>query len=271
MNYIDTQDLNNYSIKAQDGEIGKVSDFYFDEDLFYLRYLVVNTEPFLIRNLVLLSPISFLKINSNKKIVEVSMSKNELENSPKLDSAEVVSRQYEKAYNEYFSWPYYGVSAYGGYGASSGMITPFGIPWGQYEQLGRTPYNNENKKDIIKEAQENNLRSSREIRSYSVTGSDKEFGHIQGFILDPETLSIDFIIIDTINYLPSKNVLLRPEWIKDISWHSKTVTFPFSQELIKSAPAYRKERSMKKSLKYQMNIFREKLRKAILKAKLIKG
>jgi len=67
MNYIDTQDLNNYSIKAQDGEIGKVSDFYFDEDLFYLRYLVVNTEPFLIRNLVLLSPISFLKINSNKK------------------------------------------------------------------------------------------------------------------------------------------------------------------------------------------------------------
>jgi hypothetical protein len=243
MNYIDTQDLNNYSIKAQDGEIGKVSDFYFDEDLFYLRYLVVNTEPFLIRNLVLLSPISFLKINSNKKIVEVSMSKNELENSPKLDSAEVISCQYEKAYNEYFSWPYYGVSAYGGYGgygASSGMITPFGIPWGQYEQLGRTPYNNENKKDIIKEAQENNLRSSREIRSYSVTGSDKEFGHIQGFILDPKTLSIDFIIIDTINYLPSKNVLLRPEWIKDISWHSKTVTFPFSQELIKSAPAYKK-------------------------------
>jgi flavin reductase (DIM6/NTAB) family NADH-FMN oxidoreductase RutF len=235
MNYIDTQDLDKYAIKAQDGEIGNILDFYFDEDLFYLRYFVVNTEPFLLRNLVLVSPISFHKIDSKKKTVEMLLTKKEIEESPTLESVEVISRQYEKAYHDHFSWPYYW-----GPGTSAWGIGPHGILGGYYERVRKNAHNLETKDEIIKEAKENNLRSSKEICTYSVSGSDNEFGHIQGFILNSITLSIDFIIIDTINYLPSKNVLLRPEWIENISWASKTVTFPFSQELIKSAPAYKK-------------------------------
>ena len=236
MNYIDTQDLRKYSIKTKDAEIGHVSDFYFDEDLFYLRYFVVDTEPFLLRNLVLVSPISLYSINQEEEVLEVSVTKEELEESPKLDSVDVISRQYEKAYNDHFSWPYYW-----GYGSSAWAVGPYGVPWRDYDLMAVSTKANEKKQDLIKEAKDNNLRSGKEVCSYAVKGSDgSEFGHIQGYILDPKTLSIDFIIIDTINYFPSKNILLRPEWVEDISWKSKFVKFPFSKEVIKSAPAYSK-------------------------------
>lgn len=264
MSYIDTQNLKDYTIQAKDGDIGHISDFYFDEDLFYLRYLVVDTEPFLLRNLVVISPISFRKINSDEKIVELNITKKELEDSPRIDSVDVISRQYEMAYNDYFSWPYYW-----GYGNSAWAIGPYGITGGYYGQLGRNARSieekiSEQKGNLKKEAKENNLRSSREVRSYSVMGKDnQEFGHIQGFILDPITLSIDFIIIDTINYFPSKNVLLRPEWIEEISWKSKTVKFPFTKELIKSAPPYKKgeidEKLIKTSDEHFKNVYHKDL------------
>ena len=129
--YLDTQHLNKYTIKAQDGELGHISDFLFDEELFYLRYLVVNTEPFLLRNMVLVSPMNFQKIDPNDRTVYLSITKEALENSPSLDSAETISDQYEKAYHDYFSLPYYW-----GQESSAWALGPYGVPWGYFDTLG---------------------------------------------------------------------------------------------------------------------------------------
>lgn len=253
MSYLDTQDLKNYRIQAQDGEIGKINDIYFDEDLFYLRYLVVDTQPFLLRNLVLVSPIGFHKINEDKKNIDIYITKKELENSPPIDCAQTVSRQYEKAYNEYFSWPNYWLA-----GVSAWSIGPYGIPWKHY---GDEKHLDQKGIHLKESAKENSLRSGNEIQTYSIKGLDEEFGHIQSYILDTKTLSIEYFVIDTINYMPSKLVLLRPEWITDISWHEKTVSFPFTKEQIKSAPAYKRNQLSKSILNESDEHFLDHLQK----------
>lgn len=236
MNYIDTQDFKKYSILAEDGKFGSVFDFYFDEDTFLLRYLVVDSEPFLLRNLVLISPIIFRKINLAEKTIELSITKKEIADSPGLDSGEVVSSQYEKTYNDHFSWPYY----WGSYGNSTWAAGPYGINEEYGTQVRKSTDDIEEKNNLIRDAKSNSLRSLREVRSYSIRGSEnEEFGHIQGFILNPDTLSFDFVVIDTVNYLPSKNILLRPEWIENILWQSKVVKIKLSKKLIKSAPSYK--------------------------------
>jgi len=53
-----TQDLEHYSIGATDGDIGQVKDFYFDDDAWVVRYLVVDTGTWLTGRRVLVSPIS---------------------------------------------------------------------------------------------------------------------------------------------------------------------------------------------------------------------
>lgn len=37
------KDLEHYTIGATDGVIGRVKDFYFDDDVWVIRYLVVET------------------------------------------------------------------------------------------------------------------------------------------------------------------------------------------------------------------------------------
>ena len=39
----DMKKLENYKISATDGEIGQVKDFYFDDDKWTVRYLIVET------------------------------------------------------------------------------------------------------------------------------------------------------------------------------------------------------------------------------------
>ena len=52
------KDLEHYAIGATDGDIGRVKDFYFDDDSWVVRYLVVDTGSWLAGRSVLISPIS---------------------------------------------------------------------------------------------------------------------------------------------------------------------------------------------------------------------
>ena len=51
-------DLQGFTLRAMDGEIGKVDQFYFDDETWAIRYLVVNTGSWLAGRLVLISPIA---------------------------------------------------------------------------------------------------------------------------------------------------------------------------------------------------------------------
>ena len=50
------KELTGYKILATDGEIGRVHDFYFDNQNWIMRYLVVDTGTWLPGRRVLLSP-----------------------------------------------------------------------------------------------------------------------------------------------------------------------------------------------------------------------
>ena len=52
------KDLRSYAIRATDGIIGHVDDFYFDDEAWAIRYLVVETGKWLPDRQVLISPIS---------------------------------------------------------------------------------------------------------------------------------------------------------------------------------------------------------------------
>ena len=51
-------DLQGYAIAATDGDIGHVTDFYFDDEAWVIRFLVVDTGSWLSSRKVLISPIA---------------------------------------------------------------------------------------------------------------------------------------------------------------------------------------------------------------------
>ena len=61
------KDLNDYKLGARDGEIGKVKEFYFDDQSWAVRYLIADTGGWLSGRRVLISPYALDPANKNDR------------------------------------------------------------------------------------------------------------------------------------------------------------------------------------------------------------
>jgi len=103
------KELNGYTLHTHDGDIGKVKDFYFDDQFWTVRYLIADTGNWLTGRQVLISPYSLTGVNRVERNISVSLTKDQIKDSPPLDSDKPVSRQFENFYYGYYGWPGYWV------------------------------------------------------------------------------------------------------------------------------------------------------------------
>ena len=82
------------------------------------------------------------------------------------------------------------------------------------------------------------LRSVDEVQGYYIKGTDGDLGHVEEFLIDDQTWSIRYMVIDTKNWLPARKVLIAPEWISSVSWSDALVHVDLTCERIKSSPEY---------------------------------
>jgi len=212
-----------YSIGAKDGDIGSVDDFVFDDKLWTVRYLVADTAKWLPGRRVLISPIALGRVESDANRLPVSLTKEQVKNSPDIDSSHI-SRQHETSYYDYYGWPYYWVG---------------GDVWGAGTFPGNLAV--EKRMEMAAREQPNDetrLRSAKEVMGYYIEASDGDLGHVEDFIIDDETWEIRYMVIDTKNWWPGKKVLLSPEWIDRVSWTDSRVYVDLSRETIKSGPEF---------------------------------
>lgn len=101
------KEINNYLLKAEDGEIGRCRDFLFDDRSWTIRYMVADTGDWRKERKVLVSPISLGEPDWGSKLFPVKLTKKRIEEAPALDEHAPVSRQYETSLAQYYSWPYY--------------------------------------------------------------------------------------------------------------------------------------------------------------------
>ncbi|WP_347552323.1 PRC-barrel domain-containing protein [Pseudalkalibacillus hwajinpoensis] len=217
-----------YSLDTSDGKKGSVKQFYFDDEHWAIRYLVVDTHKWLPGRKVLLSPISIERLNHVKETISVSLTSEEVKNSPDTDTEQPISRKHEMEINRHFSWPYYwvGTGAWGG-----GMYPrPFMAEDMVEEESPLQPSDNE---------EESHLRSTKEVSGYHIQAIDGEIGHVEDFIFDEETWKLRYFVVDTKNWLPGKQVLVSTHWISDIHWQDRTVHVDIPQEAIRNSPEFR--------------------------------
>lgn len=104
-----------FTIGATDGEIGKVTEFYFDDETWTIRYLIVETGSWLFGRKVLISPIALLTPDWENKIFPINLTKEQIKNSPDIDTERPVSRQQELDMYAHYPWgTYWGSGFYAG-------------------------------------------------------------------------------------------------------------------------------------------------------------
>lgn len=220
--------LKGFSIRATDGELGSVEQLYFDDQTWTIRYLTVDTGGWLDGRRVLISPFSITRVNWQGRRVEVSLTKEQVEKSPDIDTKQPVSRQHEAMYLGTFGYPNYwaGPFEWGPSNHPAGFAIP---PIASAEDLALR---------AKQEPKDSHLRSTGGVSGYDIQAIDGEIGHVCGFVLDDETWSIRYIEVATRNWWPGKRVLFSPAWIQRVSWLSSKLYVALLREAIQTGPAY---------------------------------
>ena len=231
---------------AIDGEIGKVEEFYFDDKTWTIRYLIVSTGSWLSERKVLISPEAVNNFQFTQKNFPVNLTKEQIKNSPDIDTERPVSRQQETKLYEYYPWRnYWSKGLWSGGIITSGMQMPPSPSFEEALKKEKTPGNNKDDDDP-------NLRSTSKVTGYDIKATDGEIGEVVDFIVDETTWKIHFMIVDTGNWFPGKKVLISPKWIKEINWAKSSVIVKASVEHVKNSPEYNPDEEISDS--YEANL-----------------
>jgi hypothetical protein len=218
--------LSSYQLGATDGPIGQLNDFYFDDEHWALRYLVVDTGKWLPARKVLISPMAATIVDWRRRLIEVDLSREQVKNAPSIDTDAPVSRQYEARLSEYYGYPYYWVGA----GMWAGAAYP--------AMLAREAAQRHGSGVADDDPETSHLRSANEVRGYHIRARDRDIGHVEDFVLDDETWAIKYLVIDTSNWLGGRLVVISPQWITGISWHFSKVHLDVAADDVRESPEF---------------------------------
>ena len=218
-------ELKNYVLEAIDGEIGRCKDFLFDDAEWIIRYMVADTRKWLPGRKVLISPQSLDIPDWLWKRLPVNLSKQRIKGSPPLETNEPVSRQFESRWTKYYDLPQY----WQGLGELGAIYNPM-VPSAEEQEEARSETN--------KASTEGQLRSVKEVAGYHIQALDGDIGHVEDFFDDERAWTLNYIVVDTRNWLPGRKVLVSPHWASDVSWSKRKVFFDLSIEKIENSPEY---------------------------------
>jgi hypothetical protein len=219
----DLSAMENYAIGATDGVIGRVKDFYFDDEAWVVRYLVVETGAWLSHRKVLISPLS-LGVTGSERVFPARLTQQQVRNSPNIDTDKPVLRQHELDFIGYYGYPAY----WGGASLWGSELSP--------QLLGRD--GGVHTVPLPSQQDDPRLRSVNAVMSYRVLASDGSIGTLAGLLIDESTWAIRFLVVNTGHWWHGYEVLIAPEWIEDINWAEATVTVDLSRDSVRAAPNY---------------------------------
>ena len=224
--------LTGYSIQGADGFVGTVNDFYFDDERWTVRWVVVDIGKWLPGRRVLLSPVWLKAPSAPDRDFVTGLTREQVKNSPDVDTDKPVSRQHEaRLYAHYGGEPYWAMAL------GDPMLGAAGAPLAPLVTAGSKPTGADTGAREEKRG-DPHLRSLREVTGYAIQATDGEIGHIEDFLLDTENWAIRYVVVDTRNWWPGKKTLVAPKWLSDMDWESREVRVGVTRDAIKQSPEY---------------------------------
>lgn len=186
------------SVHATDGEVGRITDAYIDDEHWAVRYLVVDTGMWLGWH-VLVSPEAVAAMDWERHRIEVDLTRDQVEHGPRADVQRPLSRLYEAEYFTHFGYP------------------PYWDP-------AATP------------AAGVRVRSWDEIRGFHLHATDGEIGHVDDLLLDDSTWLVRFIDVDTSNWIGGRSVLVSRDGLGTVSWADRLLEVTLTREQVRRSP-----------------------------------
>jgi len=217
------KELYGNKLAASDGDIGHVKDFYFDDKIWVIRYLVADTGSWLTGRLVLISPHAFGRWDREGDSLLVNLSRKQIESSPSIESHKPVSRQYEIEYYRYYGWPAYwnggAIWGLGGY--------PVVLP----------PSKDELEAHLQHHPDDKHLQSTKTVTGYHIEANGETIGHLSGFMVDDKSWVVRELVVETGHWYSGKEILISPRQVERISYEESKVYVNLSKADVQRSAA----------------------------------
>jgi len=234
---IKIKSLKSYKLNCIDGEVGKIKEFYFDDQHWAIRYLVADTGNWHSGKQVLISPDALSSVNVESEYISINLTKKQINDSPSLENNMPISRQFEEEYYDFYGW-----SAYWK-GTNPSINYPLMIH--DNEELSES--------NQLKKPWDNRLHSTNNMSGHHIQAIDGELGHIVDFIIDIQKWAIRYLIVDTQNWWLGKKVLISSKWIDHVSANGLKVFINLSRESIRLSPEYTEEALLTRDYESQLH------------------
>ncbi|MCF7861313.1 hypothetical protein K9M79_03620 [Candidatus Woesearchaeota archaeon] len=206
------KDMIGFELDAIDEQFGKVKDFFFDDVIWAVRYLVADTQKWLPGREVLISPTSLDRADEHNEKLRVELTKDKIKDSPPILSDRPVSRQDEIILTKYFGW----------------------TNWWE---------------NLTKEVKgDPNLRSIKEVISYGVNSLDGQVGKIIDIVIDDADWTVRYMIVES----EGKKVLLALDWITEINEKENKILVNLMSDTVRDAPVYDPERPINRIIETEV-------------------
>ena len=213
------------TVLATDGEIGAVEDFFFEQDRWTVRYVLVDTGRWLSGKRVLLSPMSVTGPWSRAGM-RVSLTRDQVWHSPQVDEG-ALTRASEAELLEHYGYPIY-------WGAA-GIWGAFESPAALMAQPRLPPPRPEGP---VVDLESQHLRSTKRSTGFHLHASDGEIGHVDDFLIGEESWRIRYLLVDTSNWIGGRSVIVLTDAVTGIDRDRGALQVAATREEVRSSQPF---------------------------------
>jgi uncharacterized protein YrrD len=203
--------------------IGKCHDFLFDDETWAVHYMTAEIGNWIFPERVVVSPVRLHKPDWENRKFPVLLTKGELKENPLVNEDPPASIiKYNASFVDFLR-PYH--------------YQPFMIWGGPVIPVLENLKQDDELHDSFRIYDQGKLRSIKEVIGYKIHLKDQEKGHVEDFILNVETWVVDYLVIDTRDWVPGgKKLLLKPCNIISVSWADGVVSIDHTKESLEERP-----------------------------------
>jgi hypothetical protein len=184
------EELYGCALQGPDGTIGRMHDFYFDEETWQVRYMLVKTADWPIQREVFVAPAVLESCSWDKRSYSAALTKNQVINSPAIKSASVLPRAEFAKLDQYYGWA-------------------------RWAPLRSTTLDLKPGRAL--------LHSTRALLGFAVELGGTEIGPVEDMLIDDSDWQIRYLAVTTREWSRGQRRLVRREWIDKVSRSERTI------------------------------------------------
>jgi sporulation protein YlmC with PRC-barrel domain len=81
------------------------------------------------------------------------------------------------------------------------------------------------------------LHKISELHGYHIVATDGEIGHVHDFLLDEAARTIEYVVVDTSNWIGGRSVLIAATAIERVDSPARKIHVALTRHAIQSAPS----------------------------------